>query len=386
MRKKNKSEGPKVRANLSEDDGEIADSNENLIVVKTHGKKTLCEIIKEIDLKSNLTSNQRKSIRKESLITNRTQRTNSESLLNQKRERSRLLRPKLVLQENGEFVIEQPKLSDVNEHISSISNLTATNEQKEKLTSMSFRKRSSTKKWTKDDTELFYKSLECFGTDLSLYEYIFKGRNRNQIKKKLKREEKINSDKIKNHLSSCDNDKLKVLIPILTSIYSNTGAKGDSKELIKSILMESTEELREKYKEQLKGYVLPITEKKSSKSKVLKQEKEKLTEKAKKENLKRDQTNKLRTTKKESINSNNASNIEIEPKRPTTIYKPNQPSIIAKANIEAPSRLAASPITAGALNGVMTRKRSHSLCNDYQPRVSPEEEALEKFLQNFNKN
>lgn len=179
--------------------------------------KTLSEIIGEIDFKNSLSKKDVESIRRNSAVTSRTQRTNSESMLNQKRERTKMLKPKVIIQEDGNVVVEKAKLSEVNEKLASTTQLTAIQEEKEKLTSLSFKKKLPFKKWSKEETDLFYKGLECFGTDFSLFSYVFPGRSRNQLKNKLHKEENMNSEKIKAHLLKFDKEKLSLIIPLIIS-------------------------------------------------------------------------------------------------------------------------------------------------------------------------
>jgi len=66
----------------------------------------------------------------------------------------------------------------------------------DRLTSMSFRTRQHTEKWTPDENRKFYKALEIFGSDFSLISRIFKNRTRNQIKNKFHKEEKQGPQKV----------------------------------------------------------------------------------------------------------------------------------------------------------------------------------------------
>uniref|UniRef100_A0A2P2LJP7 Myb-like domain-containing protein n=1 Tax=Rhizophora mucronata TaxID=61149 RepID=A0A2P2LJP7_RHIMU len=54
----------------------------------------------------------------------------------------------------------------------------------------SFMDRTPTTRWSKQDTELFYEGIRHFGTDLSMIQLLFPGRTRNQVKLKLKKEER----------------------------------------------------------------------------------------------------------------------------------------------------------------------------------------------------
>jgi hypothetical protein len=61
-----------------------------------------------------------------------------------------------------------------------------------KLTSMSFRTKNHTPKWTAEETRKFYKAIEIFGADFSMIAKLFPNRNRDQIKNKFRKEEKVN--------------------------------------------------------------------------------------------------------------------------------------------------------------------------------------------------
>lgn len=52
-----------------------------------------------------------------------------------------------------------------------------------KMSSLDYKKRDATDRWTKQETEKFYMALQLMGTDFGLIESLFKGeRTRNQIK------------------------------------------------------------------------------------------------------------------------------------------------------------------------------------------------------------
>ncbi|KAH9607991.1 hypothetical protein KSS87_017061 [Heliosperma pusillum] len=56
----------------------------------------------------------------------------------------------------------------------------------------SFRKVQPRPKWTKMETELFYKGIRQFGTDLSMIQQLFPGRSLEQIRSKFRKEQKQN--------------------------------------------------------------------------------------------------------------------------------------------------------------------------------------------------
>lgn len=194
------------------------DISNNIKNSKLNNNKTLSEIIKGIDFRSKNKTNSNADKRRESCVTSNTLNTiksNTESFILKKREREKMLKPKVLIKDNGEVVIEQPNYSKVNDQINIESSFMPIEERREKLTSMSFRNKPETKKWSDKDTYLFYKCLECFGTDFSLHELVFKDRNRTQIKNKYLKEEKINQKAIQTSLSRFNKEKLKKIIPLL---------------------------------------------------------------------------------------------------------------------------------------------------------------------------
>jgi len=68
--------------------------------------------------------------------------------------------------------------------------------KKKVTTSTSFKNVNHTEKWTEKETEKFYRALQLFGTDFSMIAGVFKNRNRNQIKNKYLREEKLQPEKV----------------------------------------------------------------------------------------------------------------------------------------------------------------------------------------------
>lgn len=67
----------------------------------------------------------------------------------------------------------------------------------------SFRRRTSSCKWTDDDTNKFYRGLAIFGTDFSMMEsMLFSGtRDRTELHRKFKKEERANKAKVDTALS-----------------------------------------------------------------------------------------------------------------------------------------------------------------------------------------
>lgn len=101
------------------------------------------------------------------------------------------LAPQIIFRD-GKLVIDNSAFA-----IRETEKLTIVENQKPyKLTSMSFRTRNNTAKWTPEETKKFYKAIEIFGADFSLIAKLFPTRNRDQIKNKFNKEEKVNVAKM----------------------------------------------------------------------------------------------------------------------------------------------------------------------------------------------
>jgi len=96
---------------------------------------------------------------------------------------------------DGKPVIERPTF-DLARADDTSRNKLVQMKKPNRLTSMSFKNRVHTEKWTPEENRKFYKSLEIFGSDFGLIAKLFKNRTRNQIKNKFHKEEKQNSLKI----------------------------------------------------------------------------------------------------------------------------------------------------------------------------------------------
>jgi hypothetical protein len=126
------------------------------------------------------------------------------------------LKPKVFI-ENGKVRIERPTMEEVNHRLQEEQRKNAFVEfnEKNKISSLSFKKRLHSDKWDDEETKFFYKCLESFGTDFSILEIVLHPRNRNQIKNKYRKEEKLNSRKIENALKKFDPKKLFKLVTII---------------------------------------------------------------------------------------------------------------------------------------------------------------------------
>merc|ERR1719421_1316551 len=73
-------------------------------------------------------------------------------------------------------------------------------ETQQQLNSATYSRRTHPERWSHADTELFYKALREFGTDFSLIERLFPGRNRRQVKRKWLKEERLNPARVEEAL------------------------------------------------------------------------------------------------------------------------------------------------------------------------------------------
>ena len=87
---------------------------------------------------------------------------------------------------NGKVIVQQPMTLTTSKAVESIKNQmgpSIVRNKDKKMSSLDYKARDSTDRWTKEDTLKFYKALQLMGTDFGLIESLFKGsRTRNQIK------------------------------------------------------------------------------------------------------------------------------------------------------------------------------------------------------------
>jgi len=98
---------------------------------------------------------------------------------------------------NGEIVIDQQ--STLIDHIDTTDEALPILKYDENnhITSASFKPKLKPLKWTKEETELFYKCSSIFGTNFSMLAIMFPSRNRKQLLNKYKNEEKNNPGHVK---------------------------------------------------------------------------------------------------------------------------------------------------------------------------------------------
>ena len=210
--------------NLIINGGEVSLKNNNTskrgmtIKTKKDNKPTLLELIKnknnleEIQLTGDTTNKQKnihrkKDLQKKNLSKNINLPKNDE---NEKNEYMKKIKSKIVMV-NGQWTIEKPDVGLINKKYNEEHNnnnqpketIFISNE--ENISSLSFLKIDHTKKWTKEETDLFYKALELFGLDFSFLEIVLKPRKRVEIKRKYLKEKKENPKEIEKAISSRKN-------------------------------------------------------------------------------------------------------------------------------------------------------------------------------------
>jgi len=99
--------------------------------------------------------------------------------------------PRVIMQD-GKIVLDNS--NPVTNFKSKNKELTLADKNALKTTSMSFKPRNHTEKWTPEETKKFLKAIEIFGADFSMIAKLFPSRNRTQIKNKFRKEEKESAD------------------------------------------------------------------------------------------------------------------------------------------------------------------------------------------------
>ena len=86
-----------------------------------------------------------------------------------------------------------------------------------RLNSATYSNRAKAEKWSKEDTELFYRAMTQFGTDFSLIARLFPGRSRRQVKRKYLIEDRADPRRVEQAIKSRDQDPMmyKNLIAVL---------------------------------------------------------------------------------------------------------------------------------------------------------------------------
>ncbi|BDA46437.1 probable transcription factor TFIIIB component B'' at C-terminar half [Coccomyxa sp. Obi] len=103
-------------------------------------------------------------------------------------------------------------------------------EDNPKLNNMTYAKRMNNDRWSAEETELFYKALRLFGSDFTLLERMFPGRERKALKHKLNREDRADHARVTAALhrgkGAASLDSYKEVVALLkqhTEDHENTG-------------------------------------------------------------------------------------------------------------------------------------------------------------------
>lgn len=116
--------------------------------------------------------------------------------------------PQLRINDDGTIVINEESLIIQRQEPEPVYESTVVeSEHGDNLNYNSYRKFHHAKKWTERETAKFYKALSMVGTDFTMIQKFFSYRNRDEIKRKFKREEKMNQaliDKILSKTVSID--------------------------------------------------------------------------------------------------------------------------------------------------------------------------------------
>lgn len=122
--------------------------------------------------------------------------------------------PQLKFAEDGTIIINEESLiiKRVEQEPQFERTIVEESENLDNLNYNSYRKFHHTKKWTKRETAKFYRALSMVGTDFTMIQRFFSHRNRDEIKRKFKREEKLNQALIDRILSTTTKIDLSVFV------------------------------------------------------------------------------------------------------------------------------------------------------------------------------
>ncbi|KAH9309863.1 hypothetical protein KI387_037774, partial [Taxus chinensis] len=95
---------------------------------------------------------------------------------------------------NGQIVINEESLvvSHRDLNTDDFRTYRRVEESTSKLNYHTYMNRTPAERWSKSETELFYKAMQQFGTDFAMIQHLFPGRTRRQVKAKFKTEERKN--------------------------------------------------------------------------------------------------------------------------------------------------------------------------------------------------
>ncbi|KAG0608012.1 hypothetical protein M758_8G071300 [Ceratodon purpureus] len=103
-------------------------------------------------------------------------------------------------------------------------------EDRPKLNYNSYSNRTPVERWKAEDTDLFYKALQQFGTDFELIQNLFPGRTRRQVKAKFKNEEKLNPVRLADALGHKTQDQSHHYRAIIEMLKTEKENEVDSEE------------------------------------------------------------------------------------------------------------------------------------------------------------
>ena len=126
---------------------------------------------------------------------------------------------------DGQLVADQKTLTVQASHETRINESEFTRKTGDNTTinSQTYGNRSKPMKWSKQETELFYKAMEQFGTDFTLIQRLFPSRTRRQVKAKYLKEQNNNDARVETCMNTIpgDNGTYQNLIDVLQSDTSN---------------------------------------------------------------------------------------------------------------------------------------------------------------------
>ncbi|CAD5120453.1 unnamed protein product [Dimorphilus gyrociliatus] len=109
--------------------------------------------------------------------------------------------PQIRIDEKGEIVIDEESLVVREKKKFDFKSMPLTDGNKDEfVSSRSFKKQSFSGPWTVRDTATFYLGLKTLGTDFTSLTKLFPGRSREELKKKFKREERVNGNLVETAL------------------------------------------------------------------------------------------------------------------------------------------------------------------------------------------
>lgn len=182
---------------------------------------------------SNMSENQSAIVVDKHFLRSKTERNEPETT--KKENYGKYFKPKLSWDPiTGKMIIEKPRIEEASQKMNEeiVKNnvpIFDYNGEKIRITSSSFKKNLHTNKWDDEETKLFYKALECFGTDFSLLEIVLTPRSREQVKNKFRKEEKENPLKVESALKKFDPKKVAKIIAVYRKFKEESKQKETKK-------------------------------------------------------------------------------------------------------------------------------------------------------------